>query len=85
MAVDCMVSAGWSTTGQLESDDDSSLLPANEFPLFAALKSLFLNSSANNSLGHPVKLDDLPWLISDRITLLGISQVQPLKPRDRMF
>ena len=28
------------------SDDDSSLLPAKDFPLFAALKSLFLNSSA---------------------------------------
>ena len=60
------------------SDDDSSLLAAKDFPLFAALKSLFLDSSANSSLSHPVKLDDLPWLISERITLLGISQVQSL-------
>jgi hypothetical protein len=42
------------------SDDDSSLLPAKHFPLFAALKSLFLDSFANSSLCHPVKLDDLP-------------------------
>ena len=69
----------------LFSYNDSSLLPAKDFPLFAAFKSLFLDSSANNSLGHPVKLDDLPWLISDCVTLLGISQVQPLKPRDGMF
>src|SRR5271165_5112185 len=67
------------------SDDDSSLLPAKDFPLFTAFKSLFPNSSANSSLGNPVKLDDLPWLISDCITLLGISQVQPLKPRNGMF
>ena len=67
------------------SEDDSSLLPAKDFPLFAALKSLFLDSSANNSLGHPVKLDDLPWLISDCITLLRISQVQSLKPRNGIF
>ena len=67
------------------SDDDSSLLPTKDFPLFAALKSLFLDSTANNSLGHPVKLNDLPWLISDCIMLLGISQVQSLKPRNRMF
>jgi hypothetical protein len=67
------------------SDDDSFLLPAKDFPLFAALKSLFWDSSANNSLGHPVKLNDLPWLISDCITLLGISQVQSLKPRNGMF
>jgi hypothetical protein len=64
------------------SDDDSSLLPAKDFPLFTALKTLFLDSSANNSLGHPMKLDDLPWLISDCITLLGISQVQSLKPHN---
>jgi hypothetical protein len=51
------------------SDDDNSFLPEKDFPLFAALKSLFWDSSANNSLGHPVKLDDLPWLISDCITL----------------
>src|SRR5208282_4666025 len=67
------------------SDDDSSLLPAKDFPLFAAFKALFLDSFANSSLGHPMKLDDLPWLIRDRITLLGVSQVQPLKPRDEMF
>src|ERR1700738_2252894 len=60
------------------SDNDSSLLPAKDFPLFAALKSLFLDSAANNSLGHSVKLNDLPWLISNCITLLGISQVQSL-------
>ena len=36
------------------SDDDSSLLAAKDFPLFAALKSLFLDSSANNSLGQRV-------------------------------
>jgi hypothetical protein len=47
------------------SDDDNSLLPAKDFPLFTALKALFLDSSANSSLGHPVKLDDLPCLISD--------------------
>jgi hypothetical protein len=34
-------------------------------------------SSANNSLGHPVKLDDLPWLKSDRIPLLGVGEVLP--------
>ena len=67
------------------SDDDSSLLPAKDFPLFAALKSLFWDSSANSSLGHPVKLDGLPRLISDRITLLGFSQVQSLKPRNGLF
>jgi hypothetical protein len=32
------------------SDDDSSLLPAKDFPLFAALKPLFLHSSANHPL-----------------------------------
>jgi hypothetical protein len=53
--------------------------------MLAAIKSLFWNFSANSSLGHPVKLDDLPWLISDCITLLGISQVQPLKPGHGMF
>ena len=67
------------------SDNDGSLLPAKDFPLFAALKSFFLDSAANNSLGHSVKLDDLPWLISDCITFLGISQVQSLKPRNGMF
>src|SRR4029077_20219489 len=67
------------------SDYHSSLLPAKHFPLFAALKSLFLDSSANDSLGYPVKLDDLPWLISNCITLLGISQVQSLKPRNGML
>src|SRR3984893_11221463 len=71
--------------GAVLSDDDSSLLPAKHFPLFAALKSLFLDSFADNSLGHPVKLDDLPWLIGDCITLLGISQVQSLKPRNGML
>jgi hypothetical protein len=69
----------------IRSDNDSSLLPAEDFPLFAALKSLFLDSSANSSLGHPLKLDNLPWLIGDCITLLGISQVQSLKPRNGMF
>jgi hypothetical protein len=53
------------------SDNDGSLLPAKDFPLFAALKSFFLDSAANNSLGHPVKLNDLPWLISDSITLFA--------------
>jgi hypothetical protein len=67
------------------SDNDGSLLSAKDFPLFAALKSFFLDSAANNSFGHPVKLNDLPWLISDCITLLGISQVQSLKPRNEMF
>ena len=67
------------------SDNDSSLLSAKEFPLFAALKSPFLDSSANSSPGHPVKLDDLPWLISNCITLLGISQVQSLKAGDGIF
>ena len=66
-------------------DDVSSLLPAKDFPLFTAFKTLFLNSVANSSPGHSVKLDDLPWLIGDRITLLGVSQVQPMKPRDAMF
>ena len=42
------------------SHDDSSFLSAKDFPLFAAPKPTFLDSSANNSLGHPVKLDDLP-------------------------
>jgi hypothetical protein len=65
--------------------DDSSLLPAKDFPLFAALKALFLNSAANRSPGHPMKLDDQPWFISDHITLLGVDQIQPLKPRDGMF
>jgi hypothetical protein len=32
-----------------------------------------------------MKLDDLPWLIRDHVTLLGVGEVQPLKPRDRMF
>jgi len=32
-----------------------------------------------------MKLDDLPWLISDHITLLGVGPVQPLKPCDGMF
>jgi len=67
------------------SDADGSLLTAKDFPLFAAVKSFFLDSAANNSLDHPVKLNDLPWLISDCITLLGISQVQSLKPRNGMF
>jgi len=67
------------------SDDDGSLVPAKDFPLFTAFKALFLDSSANSSLGNPVKLDDLRWFISDRITLLGVSQVQPLKPCDGMF
>ena len=71
--------------GAVLSDDDSALLPAEDFPLFAAFKAFFLDSFANNSLGHPVKLDDLPWLISGSITLLGISQVQSLKPRNGMF
>jgi hypothetical protein len=62
------------------SDNDSFLLPAKDFPLLPLLKSLFWDSSANSSLGHPVKLYDLPWLIGDRIQLLGISQVQSLKP-----
>jgi hypothetical protein len=35
--------------------------------------------------GHSVKLDDLPWLIVDRITLLGITQAQLLKPRNGIF
>jgi hypothetical protein len=56
-------------------DDDNSILSAKDFPLFTTLKSLFLNSSVKSSFGHPVELDDLPWLISDCITLLGISQV----------
>jgi hypothetical protein len=67
------------------TDDDSSLLPAKDFPQFAAAKALFLNSAANSSPGDLMKLDDLPWLISDRITLLGVSQIQPLKSRDGMF
>jgi hypothetical protein len=67
------------------SDNDSSLLLAKYFPLFAALKSLFLESAANNSLGYSVKLNDLSWLISDCVTLLGISQVESLKPRNGMF
>ena len=66
-------------------DNDSSLLPAKDFPLFAALKSFLLDSAANNSLCHSVKLNDLPWLISDCITLLGISQVQSLKLRNGIF
>jgi hypothetical protein len=52
------------------SDNNNSLLPAKDFPLFAALKSLFLDSAANNSRGHPVKLNDLPRIIRDCITLL---------------
>jgi hypothetical protein len=32
-----------------------------------------------------MKLDDLPWLIIDCITLLGFSQVQSLKPHNGMF
>ena len=71
--------------GAVFSDDDSSLLPTEHFPLFAALKSAFLDSSANSCPGYPVKLDDLPWLISDCIMLLGISQVQSLKRSDGMF
>ena len=55
------------------SDDDSSRLP-QDFPLFAAFKSFFLDSAANNSLGNPVKLNDLPWLISDHIALSGVGQ-----------
>jgi hypothetical protein len=53
------------------SDDDSSLLPAKDFPLFAALKSLFWDSCANNSVGHHVKLDDLPRLISGLHHVVG--------------
>src|ERR1700720_3837403 len=30
------------------SDDDDSLLPTKDFPLFAAFKSIFLDSAANN-------------------------------------
>jgi hypothetical protein len=67
------------------SDNDTSLLTPKDFPLFAAFKTLFLNSAANSSLCNPMKLDDLPWLIVDCITLLGISQVQSLKSRDGMF
>src|ERR1700720_1622258 len=52
------------------SDNDSSLLPAKDFPLFTAFKTFFLNSVANSSLGPPMKLDDLPWLISDCITFV---------------
>ena len=40
------------------SDNDCSLLPAKDFPLFTAFKSLFLDSSANSSPRYPVKLDD---------------------------
>jgi hypothetical protein len=67
------------------SNNDSSLLPAKDFPLFTTPKSFFLDSATNNSLGHPVKLNDLPWLISDCIALLGVGQVQSLKARDGMF
>ena len=67
------------------SDDDSSLLPAKDFPLFVAFEALFLNSGASSSLGDPVKLDDLPWLVGDCVTSPGISQVQSLKPRYGMF
>ena len=57
------------------SDNDSSLLPAKDFPLFAAPKSLFLDSATNRSQGSPMKLDDLPWLISDHIALSGVGQL----------
>jgi hypothetical protein len=56
------------------SDNDGSLLPAKDFPLLAAFKSLFLDSSTNGSQGSPMKLDDLPWLISDHIALSGAGQ-----------
>ena len=69
----------------IPSDDDRSLLPAKNFPLFAAFEALFLNSCQRSSLGDLMKLDDLPWLISNCITLLGVSRVQPLKSRDGMF
>jgi hypothetical protein len=32
-----------------------------------------------------VTLDDLPWIIDDCITSLGISQIQSLKPHNRIF
>jgi len=60
------------------SDDDSSLLSAKDLPLFSASKALFFDSTANSPFGYSVKLDDLSWLISDRILLLGLSQVEPL-------
>jgi hypothetical protein len=37
----------------LLSDDDSSLLPAKNFPLFAALKPLLLDFAVNGSLAIP--------------------------------
>jgi hypothetical protein len=37
-----------------------------DFPLFAALKPLFLNSAVNSSLGRP--LDDLPYGYGDDIS-----------------
>jgi hypothetical protein len=43
------------------SDNDTSLLTSKDFPLFAAFKTLFFDSSVNSSLGHPVKLEDLPY------------------------
>ncbi len=54
----------------------TALLPSKDFHCFAALKSLFWDSCANNSLGNLMKLDDLPWLIGYHITQLRISQVQ---------
>jgi hypothetical protein len=42
---------------------------------YGSLSSAWL--LCNKSLGHPVKLDDLPWLISDRIPFLGVGEVLP--------
>jgi hypothetical protein len=56
-------------------DDDSAALAAKDLPLLSAFKALFFDSTANSPFRNPVKLDDLPWLTSDCITFLGVSQV----------
>jgi hypothetical protein len=67
------------------SDNDTSLLTPKDFPLFAAFKTLFSDSSPYGALGDPMKLDNLSRLISDRVTLLGLSKVQPLQAGDGML
>jgi hypothetical protein len=57
-------------------DDYGSLFSSKDLPLLAAFKALFFDPSANSFLGYPVELDDLPRLISDRITLLRVGEVE---------
>ena len=51
---------------------DEKLLLLLEFSV--ALKALFPGLLHEQIQGSPMKLDDLPWLISDHIALSGVGQ-----------